>query len=88
MHSNSTINRIRLVSSALALVLMAACDGPVRVPIQPQPQAPAHPVLINPLGQFVLDQRRPGMGAQFAPVPGRKSAAEALLNQLLNLPRR
>ena len=90
---NRIINRIRLASSALVMTLMAACNGPVRVPIQPQPQVPAHPVLVTPLGQLVLDQGRPGAGAQFAPVPGRKPAAgkpaaEALFNQLLNSPRR
>ena len=93
MFSNKSINRIRLVLSALAMTLLSACNGPVRVPIQPQPQVPAHPVLVNPLGQLVFDQRRPGAGAQFAPVPGRKPAAgkpaaEALFNQLLNSPRR
>jgi hypothetical protein len=89
MQSNSMINRILLASSALAMSLMAACNGPIRVPIQPQPQAPSHPVLVNPIGQLVLDQRRSGIGAQFAPLPGRKpearqSSAEALLNRLLN----
>ena len=87
MHSNNMINRILLAATALAMTMLAACNGPVRVPIQPQPQAPAHPVLVNPLGQLVLDQRRMGMGVQFAPLPGRKpaagqSAAEALLNRL------
>lgn len=89
MCSNRIINRILLASSALAMMLLAACNGPIRVPIQPQPQAPAYPILVNPLGQFVLDQSRPSIGAQFAPVPGRKpaagqSGAEALLNRLLN----
>jgi len=93
MFSNISINRIGLALSALMMALQVACNGPVRVPIQPQPQAPSHPVLVNPLGQFVFDQSRPGTGAQFAPVPSRKPAAgkpaaEALLNQLLNSPRR
>ena len=88
MSSNKSINRILFATSALAMTLMSACNGPVRVPIQPQPQVPAYPVLVNPLGQLVFDQSRPGAGAQFAPVPGRKPAAEALLNQLLNSPRR
>ena len=89
MCSNRIINRILLASAALAMALMAACSGPVRGPVQPQPQAPAYPIHVNPLGQFVLDQSRPSMGAQFAPVPGRKpaagqSGAEALLHRLLN----
>jgi hypothetical protein len=93
MQSNNTINRIGLTSSALVLMLLAACNGPVRNPIQPQPQAPTYPILVNPLGQFFLDQGRPGVGAQFVPLPGRKStagqtAAEALLNQLLSAPKR
>lgn len=93
MCSNRTINRILLASSALAMMLLAACNGPVRNPIQPQPQAPTFPILVNPLGQFVLDQGRPSVGAQFVPLPGRKPAAgrnsaEALLNRLLNQPKR
>ena len=90
MQSNSMINRILLASSALAMMLLAACTGHVRNPIQPQPQAPAYPIPVNQLGQFVLDQGRPSVAAQFAPVPGRKaeagqSGALLLLNRLLNL---
>jgi hypothetical protein len=89
MCSNRIINRILLAASALAMMLLAACNGPVRVPIQPQPQAQAYPILVTPLGQFVPDLSRPGIGAQFAPVPGRTpaagpSAAEALLHRLLS----
>jgi len=93
MQSTSTINRILLAATALAMALMAACNEPIRSPIQPQPQAPSHPVLVNPLGQLVLDQTRPGMGVQFAPLPGKKpaagqTAAEARLNRLLHPPER
>ncbi len=89
MHFNSMVNRIPFAAVALAMTVMAACSGPVRVPIQPQPQVPAYPMLVNALGQFVLDQSRPGIGAQFAPLPGKKpsadqNSAEALLKRLLS----
>ena len=93
MRSNCMINRILFALTALTMSLLAACIGPVRAPIQPQPQAPAYPILVNPLGQFILDQSRPSVGAQFAPVPGRRpeagqNGAEALLNRLLNAVKR
>jgi hypothetical protein len=93
MQPNSMINRILLASSALAMALMAACSGPVQVPIQPQPQAPAYPIVVNSLGQVVLDFGKPGIGAQFAPVQAGASAAiregvKALFNSLVDAPKR